>query len=279
MSNRTNLINDIVFAAQESCRKSGIVASREVLQRSVEQSLGTNTVGDDEFIILGKTSVNEEVAINDSGSLCRTVTVNFSTREFRIATSNYMLLASSFYANENSEAKVGGFVHPYTGSIADLPKEKITVGDVSAFENDNVHAFYYGIESRMVSFEKQDVFVIVKRYSGGKLSRQRLDSAHNHSDSSNKDYYEGKSDRYPNWHSDFDAYWYYNTKPVKGWFGRIKDNERYGKALGAVIELRNKKREGYHYGIDCQITDDVALYLIDHSWSFNPRVLERLPSC
>ncbi|WAX21657.1 hypothetical protein [Stenotrophomonas phage RAS14] len=279
MSNRDRLIKE-VYDEAKNCFNKGIIVTREVLLEAISESIGDAVIGDHETLISGKVEVSEEVTVQGDSMICRKVKVTFYSRQFRVSSSNWLVPVSDFY---KTGKEFSGPVHPYTGPLESQPELEILHGNKKDYDRENIIFGYSSYRMRIVSVEKQDVFVVTKFYSPGKSVERSVQTPDNHyTGSYNRPihFYESTADRVPKTLEEH-TYWYYPAQKKSSWFGlrTTKDKIPGSDPIVGRTYIRNQKRDNFKYSINFFISDSVSEFIEASSVAFDPLRLEQLAAC
>lgn len=279
MSNRDRLIKE-VYDEAKNCFNKGIIVTREVLLEAISESIGDAVIGDHETLISGNVEVSEEVTVQGDSMICRKVKVTFYSRQFRVSSSNWLVPVSDFY---KTGKEFSGPVHPYTGPLESQPELEILHGNKKDYDRENIIFGYSSYRMKIVSVEKQDVFVVTTLYSPGKPVEKSIQSPDCHyTGSYNRPtyFYESKADRVPKTLQE-DTYWYYPAQKKSSWFGLKTTKEKIPGSDPIVgrTRIKTQKRDDYKYSVNFFISDFVSDFIETNSVAFDPLRLEQLAAC
>lgn len=280
------LVSNVTQLAAEKAEDKGITVDNDTIEKTVKLIIGNFLIGENETVDPKSVKVSEEVALNVRGIPCRNLSITFSTRQFRIAKSNMLVLLASHFdpsGNPESRWKVGGMVRELGWSITETVAVEFIVGDSAALKSNrkDLDAEYAQYRTSVASFEINDVFVVVKDFKMNAPVVYHYDTPDRHRGYDDQPLYESTAKHIPKVLDTIEVEWLYPCNPVKGWFGLSTTYER-DKAAHAVagkIVVRKQERDKVKYNHGHQLLDEAALALLQHSWSFDPLALHELTNC
>jgi hypothetical protein len=279
MSNKDRLINEVYDEAKK-CYNKGIAVSKEELLSAITETIGDSVIGDHETLISGNVEVSEEVKVQGDSMLCRKLNVAFTTRQFRISSSNWLVPVSDFYKADKSYS---GPIHQYTGPLEDQQALNILIGEKEDYVRENIVFGYASYNVKVVSIEKQDVFVVTRQYTPGKPVEKSVQSPDCHyTGSYNKPtfFYESDAQKVPKTLHE-NTHWYFPAQKTSSWFG-LKTHKKPlpgSNPIVGITRILPQKRDTYKYSVNFYINELVSEFIDGSSVAFNPLHLERLVSC